>query len=596
MLDTRNLNLLWSSLIVEELIRQGFDYFVVSPGSRSAPLTVAVAQHPQARSQLAYDERAAAFFALGYAKACGKAAVLICTSGSAAAHYYPALIEASQDHLPMLILSADRPPELLEAGANQAIRQQQLYGDYPRWSFNLPCPSSEIPASWLLSTLDLACERCSGPDPGPVHLNLPFREPLAPAPYWPEALTAVNYLAPLQSWRQGSRVYRKAQALEAEAIQALKPDPELLEALLTRQPGLLILGRLTPAEQPAVLQLAQTLASAGWTVFADILSGLRLDQRLSKQIAYYDQLLANQEFMAACEFETVLQIGRGFVSGKLLKHLAARPPARYLQLCQGSQREDPNHQVSYRYSGPLQPVCQALDQALKQSLAAQPEQVSELLRFSQSAEALYAAELDQSQELSEPGIARLLAAQLPQEQSLLLGNSLCVRELDGFASLRKSPPRMLGSRGTSGIDGHLATAAGFAAGSQSPITLLCGDLTFLHDLNSLYLVAQSRQPLTLIVVNNQGGGIFSFLPIAQHQEVFEDWFGTPHQLSFEASARQFGLNYFSPDSASEFLESLQQAWQSGHSSLIELRTERHQTLEVHRRLQRLLDEKLAESA
>lgn len=563
--DTTHLNLYWSSLLVEEAIRLGSDYFCLSPGSRSAPLTVAVLRTPAARWQICYDERAAAFHALGWARATGKPAVLICTSGSALAHYFPAVVEASQDRLPLLILSADRPPELLALGANQAIRQPDFYGDYARWHFSLPTPSAEIAPVWVRSTLVQAWLRASD---GPVHLNLPFREPLAPRP---EPLPA-GYETRLPAFRI-SRSRPAGLGPEAYA--------ELL-AQLRSAPGLLILGQLAADEREPALAMAQAL---GWPVFADVLSGLRLDARLP-QIQAFDQLLALPDFAAACRFEQVLHLGGAYVSGRLLRLLAAHPPAQFLQFHQGPQRQDPNAQVTWQGDVGLADFCQELCLRLQQAPLGPPQAQGAFLQACGSAaEAVLAAELDGQAPLSEPAVARLLTRLLPPEHALMLGNSLAIREVDGFGQARLPAPVVFGQRGTSGIDGHVAGAAGLAIGRRAPVTLLCGDLTLFHDLNSLHLLGQLAQPVTIVLINNAGGGIFSFLPIAEHPDIFEAGFGTPHELSFSGAAAMFGLDYSRPTDLGQLSEALQASWRAGRPALIEVCTVRSETLAVHRQLQ-----------
>ena len=299
--DTTNLNLLWTSLLVEELVRLGIRHFCLSPGSRSAPLAVALARQAGVKVLIAYDERAAAFYALGCARATAEPTVLVCTSGTALAHYLPALIEASQDQVPMLILSADRPPELLDAGANQAIRQDGLYGNYVRWQLNLPCPSSEIPPQWLLTTVDQAHHRALHPIPGPVHLNLAFREPLDPV----NQSIPDDYLKPIQTWLGQDRPYTHISTSAAIGIDDQLLD-SVIELIQQTQTGLLILGRLHGSAREAVIPLANSL---GWPVFADVLSDLSLNADLMNLVPHYDQLLADKSFAAACRPETGIQFG-----------------------------------------------------------------------------------------------------------------------------------------------------------------------------------------------------------------------------------------------------------------------------------------------
>ncbi|MEZ0374699.1 MAG: 2-succinyl-5-enolpyruvyl-6-hydroxy-3-cyclohexene-1-carboxylic-acid synthase [Candidatus Sericytochromatia bacterium] len=580
--DATNLNLLWTSLLIEELIRHGSNYFCLSPGSRSAPLAVAIARNPRANALVCYDERAAAFHALGWARATGRPAVLACTSGTAMAHYLPAIVEAAQDGVPMLILTADRPPELIDVGANQAIRQSGLYREYVRWSCDFPCPSLDVPPQWVLSTADQALYRCLEPEPGPVHLNLPFREPLAPQPQQIPAAC----LEGIQDWLGHGKPYC---AVSGDAFSANSEVwDELVDRLNSTRKGLVILGKLRPAEREGLIPL---LGLLGWPVFADALSGLSLNSGLTPLVPHFDQLLEAEAFRAACQPQTVLQIGGGFVSGRLLKHLAACPPRHYFQLLADTVRQDPNHQVTHRVHGKL--IGNYGQLILEAEPDPDPDFGRVLQEMARKAEAVFAG-LDQAEDLSEPGVARLLTQLAPASHVLMLGNSLPVREVDGFAAPRTAALDVFANRGTSGIDGHVATAAGIAAGRRVPVTLLCGDLTLFHDLNSLHLLSRIDQPVTIVVINNGGGGIFSFLPIHEHEDIFEPWFGTPHQLSFAGAASMFGLDYCLPASRSELVQALQKSWAQGSPALIEVVTQRPATLALHRQLQQQLTTKLSE--
>ncbi|MGA1865063.1 MAG: 2-succinyl-5-enolpyruvyl-6-hydroxy-3-cyclohexene-1-carboxylic-acid synthase, partial [bacterium] len=266
--NAENLNILWSSLIVEELVRNKVTCFCISPGSRSASLTVSAARNVKAKPTVFYDERGAAFYALGYAKATGNPAALICTSGTAVANYYPAIIEASMDRIPLIVLTADRPPELLETGANQAIRQPDIYGEYVRWQFNLPCPDDEIPPSMVLTTIDQLVYKARRSPAGPVHLNCMFREPLAPV----SKKINPGYQKKILSW-QGSDT-----PFTTLSKPALTPDKEtinrMVEIISSARRGLLVAGRLNTKEEiEAVKRLSVRLK---WPVYPDIASGLRI--------------------------------------------------------------------------------------------------------------------------------------------------------------------------------------------------------------------------------------------------------------------------------------------------------------------------------
>lgn len=584
------LNLLWASLLIEELVRLGLRHVCISPGSRSTPLTIAAARHPQLQAHLVYDERAAGFMALGLGRATGQPAALICTSGSALANYFPAVVEAAQDEVPLLILSADRPPELQQSGANQTIDQPGLFGDYTRWRFALPCPEPDIDPRFVLSTADQAVYRSLSPLAGPVHLNLPFREPLVLADSPADLRTYVPWQAHLQDWLADTAPYTQYPPLQ------IQPPAAWLEAVAVHlqdaQRGLLLIGRLkSPAEQAAARELAEAL---NWPVYADLLSGLRLQPDFAQRLLHFEELLEHPLLQRP---DCLLQIGGGFVPNSVQRYLdrisapaqtsaAAQERIVQIQLISGPARQDPGHRIRRRLEGQLPQLCQALQALLPQAGQGAPTAwLQQLQQLDQTAGQALSDQLAlQKEVLNEPGVARTLQASLPPEQVIFVGNSMPVRELGRFA-LPGPARQVYANRGASGIDGNLATAIGLLAGLQQPGCLLCGDLTLLHDLSALQLLAQLRHPLTLLVVNNQGGGIFHFLPIAQlapFADVFEPWFGTPHTLSFDKAAALFGLDYHAPADA----DSLQQllSTPATASRLIEVQTDRQQNARLHQSL------------
>lgn len=569
-----NLNMAWAELLITELLRCGADYACISPGSRSTPLTVAAARQPALRKRVCLDERGAAFLALGFARATGRPALLICTSGTALAHYLPAIIEAAQDQVPLLVLSADRPPELLQAGANQAIQQMNLYAGYVRWQFSLPCPDPAINPAMVLTTADQAMARALGPEAGPVHLNCPFREPLAPTPQE----IPIHYLEPLRTWFQQETPYTRIE--QTEAILASAQCQVWSERLNAVERGVLLLGRLKNSqEQQACLELAQAL---GWPVCADVLSGLKGAGCLHNEILHYELLLQQPTFQHLFQPQTVLHLGGEMLSTRLQKHLHSLRPLCYLRVQTSSERLDSLHQVSVRLEIPLPSFATALKGWLQPAI--EQAWVNTLCQQGQRVKAMLVEQLDGMQILNEPALARLLGQVLQSQAVLFVGNSMPIRDLDMFAS--RLPAQIFGNRGASGIDGNLATALGIAEGLQQPVTLLLGDLALLHDLNSLALVRTATQPLILIVVNNDGGGIFSFLPIAAYPEVFETYFATPHGLHFAGAAALFGLEYRQPRDRGEFLEALRWAHTQQCSVLIEIRTERVSNHALHQALSR----------
>ena len=566
------MNQLWGYLIVEELIRNGINYFVISPGSRSTPLTVAVARHPQAKNIICFDERGAAFHAIGYARATGKPAVLVCTSGSAAANYYPAVIEAAIDNIPMIILSADRPPELRQTGANQTINQVNLYGDYPKWQFDLPCPSGEIAPKVVLTTIDLAVSKSLQAPAGVVHLNCMFREPLLPSD------APVDLPASLTDWHKSSAPYtRYASRL------TIPPDVEirsLIETIQRTDRGVLVVGQLKSiAEINAVARLAAELS---WAVFADIRSGLRLSDNMPNLVHYFDLLLSTDRANLLAQIDTVIQIGTRMVSARWQKWIEKHPPTNYVAITDDGERHDPSHLVSLRLEADLVEICDRITRSLPPSL---PSAWVGELRSASDTISVSVDKFLKTAGLTEPFIARSISQQIPLEHGLWVGNSMPIRDLDTHGVAAGNGTRIGANRGTSGIEGAIAAATGFAVGLQAPVTAIVGDLSSLHDLNSLDLLRRNSQPVILVIINNDGGGIFSFLPIAKSTQVFESYFGTPHGLEFSHAAAMFGIDYYHPLDRVEFNENYIQALQNAHSAIIEVTTDRTENWQFHQDLQ-----------
>lgn len=579
-LQTSDINTLWGSFLIEELIRNGSHYFCLSPGSRSTPLTLAIARHNHARTIVCHDERGAAFHALGYARATGKPAVLVCTSGSAAAHYYPAVVEAAMDRLPMLILSADRPPELQETGANQTICQHALFGAYAKWHLNLPYPDPAIAASTLLSAVDQALYQSRTTPSGPVHLNCPFREPLVPSS---ETADDEDYLRTLAAWQSTKKPF-------TEYLPSThQPNDLLIQQIRTflqgTRNGLIAIGRLNnEAERRSVKRL---LAALPWPALMDVTSGLRLSQSARSVVHYYDQLLLCDTFCANHRPETVLQIGSPFVSKRFLQYMQQTPrPRHHIIIKNHPYRYDPSNTITHHVETDIAAFCEALLDNL--TLSPAPEWSHAFLARSASVDRIVSATVNASQSLSEIAVARLVSERLPADQALWLGNSMPVRDMDMYGSPFSNSEQVAANRGASGIDGTVAAASGFAVGLNKPVTLVLGDLALLHDLNSLGLAARCPIPLVIIVINNNGGGIFSMLPIADFPDVFESYFATPTNLSFEAAAQLFGLAYGQPKTTSEFLDAYQKALLATKPTLIEVVTDRQENARLHRELQQTI--------
>jgi 2-succinyl-5-enolpyruvyl-6-hydroxy-3-cyclohexene-1-carboxylate synthase len=572
----------WAYLIVEELVRCQVTTAILAPGSRSTPLVLAAARNGEMHCTVCHDERGAAFRALGHARATGRPAAVVCTSGTAVANMLPAVIEASLDHQPLLIISADRPIELLDAGANQAILQPGMFAGYVRWQTNLSAPTAAVDASAVLTTIDQAVHRTLAGAAGPVHINCQFREPLETA-----ADPALQRLAPAR-WRSSGQPYTTYAAADGN----WHPGPALIAALTSVDGGLLIAGR---GVSSAAATLERLAAALGWPLLADITSGARGTPGLQL-------LLQTAVGRRQLSTDMVVQFGATPVAKGLQLLLSDAPPRRYIQVSEAPNRLDPGHLVSER----IQASPRAAAAALLEAVATRSDAVGPgtlTLALDTAAAAAWTAVNDHlaTAELSEPATAQLVATFPERPVGLFLANSMPVRDVDTFATPLAADIPRAANRGASGIDGTVASAAGFAAGLGYPVLLLIGDLALLHDVSSLGQLATAERGLVIVLANNQGGGIFSLLPVAASVEAttFERYFAAPQRVAFDAVAAAFGLSYTQPRDRAALQTALAAGYTSaltGQSSLVEVRTERGANAQLHRELNRLVEATIAGQA
>ena len=573
------LNRLWADLIVEELVRNNVKLFCISPGSRSTPLTVAVAKNKIASQNavIHYDERGASFFALGHAKATQTPSVLICTSGTAAANYFPAIIEATNEDIPLIVLTADRPPELRETGANQTIDQIKMYGDYVNWFFDLPCPDEKISEQFLLTTVDQAVHRSLAPFKGVVHLNCMFREPF---------LTDDDVCKHIKSekvkqWYLGDNKFTDYEQTKI-VIDNIESE-KISEIINNSQSGFIIAGRLqNENERKSIIELAEKI---NWPIFPDINSGLRLGIKSNNIFPYYDLLISNKSFDLS-KVDTVLSFGQGFTSKRLWQWLNENNYKNYIHIAENQNRIDPTHSVTHHIVSSIASFCKSIIPKIKKTSQNKFDYSKNSL-----VENLLKKEIDNNQ-LTEPGIARSITRLLPKNHSLFSSSSRPIRDFDSYSSTEGNSVIFGSNRGASGIDGTIATTSGFAKAHNQPLTLLIGDLAFLHDMNSLTLLKQLSHPATVVVINNNGGGIFSFLPINKHTDIFEKYFGTPHNLSFNKIAEMYDFAYHNPKSKEEFEKIYADAIKGSIHSIIEITTNREENLKFHLSLLVLINSEL----
>ena len=589
---------LWANLVIEELIRCGVTTFVVSPGSRSTPLVLALGGNPKAEIVTHLDERGAAFFALGHSRATHGPTALICTSGTAVANYLPAVIEASMDDVPLVVLSADRPPELHGTGANQTIEQANLFGEYCRWRFTIPCPDEEIPPEFVLTTIDQAVYRATRTPAGPVHLNLEYREPLAPRL---DAPVASGYLSPVQSWLNTDRPFTRYTATKSEIAQ--DEIVRIADTFARAESGLLVLGRLkqTDAEVAAVTDLIKRL---GWPVVTDVGSGFRLggkwrEDHAVQHLPFFDLTLLNPK--SGWYPDCVLHLGGPVVSRRVTEFLASLRHGEYISVSDHRYRQDPGHRVARRIECDIPSFARAL--TLKMTSPARHSSDTPLLKANRAVAETLATNLHKLDALCEPLVPTIIARELPSDHALFLASSMPIRDFDMFAPTGDTQVKVGCNRGASGIDGTVASAVGFARGLGRAVTLVIGDLALLHDLNSLLLLANQTTPaVTVVVINNGGGAIFSLLPVASlskdvtsaifndkpelfEQKIIEKLFLTIHTFRFESAAKMFGLAYHHPATADEFRRMYREAVRGNKSTLIELTFDWRSTRTIRRELQ-----------
>lgn len=572
---TARANRLWAGLIVEELVRNGVRLFCVAPGSRSTPLVAAIAENPKAETLIHYDERGTSFAALGYARATGLPAAWVTTSGTAVANGFPAIVEASVDNVPMLLLTADRPPELRQTGANQTIEQPGIFGGYVRWGFDLPAPGPDVDPASVLTTVDQAVHRSRRTPPGPVHLNATFREPFIPD-YGREAELPDH----LSRWRDNEAPYTKYSLTETltETSAGDGGISEITDELRGARRGLVVAGRLSSRKQgEAAARLAESL---GWPLLPDIGSQVRLGSGSEGAIPNYDILLADESF-ASDGPEAVLHIGGGVVSKRLLQFVARHRPNPYIVVKESPSRLDPNHLATRSVESDVAGFCDSLARLASGERGESPW-AGAWRGASRKIGRRIEDEAARADAVAEPFVARSISRLIPDGHGLVAASSMPIRDMDAYAVADGAYVPVAANRGASGIDGTVATAAGFARGTGRPVTLLIGDLALLHDLNSLAMLR--GLPVTVVAVNNDGGGIFSFLPVSRQEAFFEEYFGTPQGVGFENAAAMFGLGYENPKDMRGFEEAYRAAVAGDVPCLIEVRTDRAENVALHRAL------------
>jgi len=570
-MDSTNGNTALASAFVEELARGGVRLAVVSPGSRSTPLAVALWRRAEIEVSVIVDERSAAFFALGAAQATGMPVATLCTSGTAAANYHPAICEANESALPLIALTADRPPELRGIGAGQTIDQVKLYGSSVRWFCEVG--THEADDAGLLHYRSVACRALAAargePRPGPVHLNLPWREPLAPVPVT-GAVTAVDPLA-----LEG----RDVRPLTAVTPIDMEPSAFLLDEVAGHidgaTAGVVVAGRQIDPELRG--PLAQLAKAAGFPILAEPTSQLRCGPHdRSHVVSTYDHLLRDERFRESVEPDLVLRFGEMPTSKPLREWLAAGGADQIVVDPRGGWNEPTGRAAAVLRADPTE-----LAAGWATRLGAQRHAPSRWLDADAAAREALATELEGLSELTEPSLHLALGQAHTDGDLVYTASSMPIRDQEAFLAPSDTDVLFLCNRGANGIDGLVSSGIGAAHASGRPTTIVTGDLGLLHDIGSLATLRDLSTPVRIIVIDNDGGGIFGFLPQAEalSNDEFEALLGTPRRVDVAKTADLFDLPHRRLKSLAELPDVL-----AAGTSLIEITVDRGSNVAHHRRL------------
>ncbi len=563
-LDFRNTNSLWASVLVGTLHRLGLREAVISPGSRSTPLTMAFARHPGMEAIPVLDERSAAFFALGLARQHQRPVGLLCTSGTAGANYLPALIEAQESGVPLVVITADRPPEMRACRSGQTIDQQKLFGSHVNFYHEFAVPQATLPMlRYLRQTVAHAWERSQWPASGPVHLNAPFRDPLPPIKDG-----STDAMRPVLNERQFFAALRLRPLGESRRATAMRFGGR----------GIIVAGQVRPGDPAAYARAVGQLARRlGWPVLADALSPLRHHARLVPNlITTYDAIARSAGLTKQLQPNHILCL-HDWPTSKALRQWLAGEDTAVTMVRRDTQNPDALHGRTALIRTSVESLAASLrpgrkDRGWLEAWTASEWSMARLLR----------SELAATSGFFEGRVSALLPGLLPKGTPLFVANSMPVRDLEYFCPANSRGLDVHCNRGANGIDGTLSTALGVAHGNQ-PAVLLTGDLALLHDTNGFLSAPKFKGSLTIVLINNQGGGIFGHLPVAQFEPPFEEYFATPQRADFGKLAAAYGVRHVVVRDWRHFAQLLGRLPARG-IRVLEVRTDRKADARVRREL------------
>ncbi|TDL34166.1 2-succinyl-5-enolpyruvyl-6-hydroxy-3-cyclohexene-1-carboxylic-acid synthase [Jeotgalibacillus sp. S-D1] len=553
------------SVFIQQLIDGGVTKAVISPGSRSTPLAYLLQDHPLIDCHVNVDERSAAFYALGMAKVDRTPVVLVCTSGTAAANYYPAVVEARYARVPLIVLTADRPHELREVGAPQAIDQIHLFGGHVKWFADMALPEGSQPVlQHVMRTAARAVAKTMDAPMGPVHLNFPFREPLSPI---------------LGQWKK-HRHFAAISHYSSEKTLGHDVFEFLSKRVNESSKGLIVVGPMN--SERANQDIIQFANATGFPVLVDPLSHLRSQLSCEEVlIESYDAFLKSTAVKEKLTPDLIIRFGGMPVSKPLLQFLSPLTETGHWLIDEGTEWRDPMSSVSDYIDCNEQLFVKGLMPYLNDQ---KDEQWLDLWKkFNAATVEQINTHIETEQD--EGAAVGLILKTLPPNSHVVVGNSMPIRDVDTFWTRTSAPSLTVwGNRGANGIDGVVSTALGIASATREPVYLIIGDLSMFHDLNGLLVSKQHPANLHIIILNNNGGGIFSFLPQSAEPEHFETLFGTPPSLDFTYAAQFYSLFYQQVESVDLIEEGIKSLTQHNGVTLTEITTNRDENVIVHRQL------------
>ena len=609
---------LWGETIVDELVAAGVEAACLAPGSRSTPLTVAFANHRDVETFSILDERSAGFFALGRGRRTGEPTAIVCTSGTAAANFHPAVVEADQANVPLVVLTADRPAELHDSGANQTVDQSDLYGDAPRYHRTLPEPAPEPRRLRSVRvTVARAAANAVGSNPGPVHLNVPVAKPLEPTEEPGDVPDSLAETDPEAVEGRDGPFVRTSEGVRTPSRETVS---DMATALSGSDRGLLVAGPLDPGRvDPGAV--ARFLDVTGVPLLADPLSGLRFGSLLGDGVdsrgeaserlvcGGYDTYVGSEGWPSP---DVVVRVGASPTSKPLRRHLADADARQFVVDSTGDWPEAEFTATDHVQADPSR-VLDAVADAVSggEASADSPDSADATDSVDSVGEGGIAAtmawrdrfrtaerahwdvlETGRDERLFEGGILASVVENAPDPATLFVSNSMPVRDCDRFGEPRAGGLTVLGNRGASGIDGIVSTALGAGSATDDPLVLVTGDLAYYHDMNGLLSVARCDVDATLVVVNNDGGGIFHMLPIESFDPPFTGQFRTPHGLDFEPTGELYGLDYERVSTGAAFERAYADSLASDGTQLIEVTVDAEESHRFRERLQARLHDRL----